>query len=392
MKSLNLNPVTKHAKAFIGLLSLLFIGVVVSSVTGWNPIVVASILFVASMFQSHNEGALNELVISDTSYSGTYASYFWVPATFGLQTIQKGLVYVQDGIKKKHTIDRINFANPLQPRQATPTSAGSFTIDGRALNPQDMMLYTEFNPRDFEANFLAEQLSRTLLARELPVTAENYMMQMALNRTFEQIETGIWIGSTQYQASGSAPAAPGTANYQLQFFDGFINKMVSDSAVNQISAPVTLTTSNILDKMNACIEKMTQVKKAIVSRANKYERLKFAVSPLTEELYTSALTTGLTFKGNMTNEGGTKPWRGYDVVAVAGMPDNTILFCESIADTSSNLYVGMNSMEDNNLQLMRLQNNSELFFLKGLMKYDVQYGFSDEVVLYTTLTPSDFGN
>ena len=50
----------------------------------------------------------------------------------------------------------------------------------------------------------------------------------------------------------------------------------------------------------------------------------------------------------------------------------------------------MNSTEDNNLQLMRLQNNSELFFLKGLMKFDVQYGFSEQVFLYTTLTTASF--
>jgi hypothetical protein len=39
---------------------------------------------------------------------------------------------------------------------------------------------------------------------------------------------------------------------------------------------------------------------------------------------------------------------------------------------------------------MRLQNNSELFFLKGLMKFDVQYGFSDQVFLYTTLNAGVF--
>jgi len=72
------------------------------------------------------------------------------------------------------------------------------------------------------------------------------------------------------------------------------------------------------------------------------------------------------------------------------MADDTIIFCEALADTSSNLYVGMNSTEDNNLQLQRLQNNSELFFLKGLMKYDVQYGFSEQVFLFTTLTSSSF--
>jgi hypothetical protein len=57
---------------------------------------------------------------------------------------------------------------------------------------------------------------------------------------------------------------------------------------------------------------------------------------------------------------------------------------------SSNLYVGINSTEDNNLQLMRLQNNSELFFLKGLLKFDVQYGFGDQAFLFTTLVIGDF--
>ena len=128
------------------------------------------------------------LVINDTTYAGTFASYFWLPATFGMDTIEKGGVYVQDGIKKSHTIGRVDFANPLQPRQATPTSSGTFTVDGRVLTPQDLEVYTEFNPRDYEQHWLAEELSKTLLARELPVTAENYMMQIGLERAFEQVE------------------------------------------------------------------------------------------------------------------------------------------------------------------------------------------------------------
>ena len=90
------------------------------------------------------------LNINDTTYSGTYASYFWLPATFGMDTIQKGGVYVKDGIKKKHTIDRMDFSTPLQERAATPTSSGDFTITGRVLTPADIMLYTEFNPRNYE--------------------------------------------------------------------------------------------------------------------------------------------------------------------------------------------------------------------------------------------------
>lgn len=327
------------------------------------------------------------LVINDTQYAGTFASYFWLPATFSMDTIQKGIVYVQDGIKKKHTIGRVDFTNPLQPRTPTPTSSGTFTVDGRTLYPQDMMCYTEFNPRDYEQHWLAEQLSPTLLARELPITAENYMMQIALNRTFESIEGALWMGSTDYQGN----YAVGTPQYQWQFFDGFLKKMVADNDVLRPATPeVALTTSNIATSFDSLLNLVASSKKALLSKPTRYERMKFLVSINTEQLYHTFITTSQTFKGVNTTDRGINLYKGYEVVPVAGMPDDTIVFTESVNDVSSNLYVGMNSMEDNNLQLMRLQNNSELFFFKGLMKYDTQYGFSDQVALYTTLTSADF--
>lgn len=333
------------------------------------------------------------LVISDTSYAGTFASYFWLPATFGMDTIQKGVVFVQDGIKKAHTIGRVDFANPLQQRQATPTTSGQFTIDGRVLNPNDMMLYTEFNPRDFEQHWLAEELSPTLLARELPVTAENYMMQIGLNRAFEQVELGLWQGSTSYTA------AIGTVgNGQLKFYDGFIKKMIADSAVLKVASPFPLTAAagdgstvyNIVDAFNALLQLVATNKKALLSRTSRYKRMKFLVSVNTEQIYQTFITTTQTFKGVNTTDEGINKFKGYEIVPLAGIPDNTIVFTECLPDTSSNLYVGMNSTEDNNLQLQRLQANSELFFLKGLMKYDVQYGFSDQAFLFTTLTSGSF--
>ncbi len=333
------------------------------------------------------------LVISDTSYSGTFASYFWLPATFGMDTVQKGVVFVQDGIKKQHTIGRIDFANPLQARQATPTTSGTFTIDGRVLAPNEMMLYTEFNPRDFESHWLAEELSPTLLAREVPVEAENYMMQIGLNRAFEQVELGIWQGSTTY----TAPIGS-TGNGQLKFYDGFIKKMIADSAVLKVASPYPLTAAasdgatvyNIVDAFNALIQLVATNKKALLSRPSRYKRLKFIVSINTEQIYQTFITTTQTFKGVNTTDEGINKFKGYEIVPLAGIPDNTILFTEALPANDSNLYIGMNSAEDNNLQLQRLQANSEMFFLKGLMKYDVQYGFSEQAFLFTTLTSSSF--
>lgn len=332
------------------------------------------------------------LAMNDVTYAGTFASYFWLPATFGMDTIQKGAVYVQDGIKKAYTIGRLDFSSPLQRRTATPTTGGTFTIDGRSLNPQDIMLYAEFNPRDFEQHWLAEQLSPTLLAREVPIEAENYMMQMALNRAFEQIETCLWQGSTTYTAIDGS-----TGNGQLKWFDGLIKKMVNDAAVVKFASPFALTNgvtsgsaTNILEALDGLIDLAAANKKAVLANSGRFKRLKFVVSVATEQIYQKATTTGLTFKGQLAQSGETMPWKGFQVVTCAGMADNTIVFTEATDASDSNLYVGCNSSEDNNLQLQKLQPNSELFFLKGLMKYDVQYAFSEEVFLFTTLTTGSF--
>lgn len=329
----------------------------------------------------------NGLVINDTSYAGTFASYFWVPATFGMDTVRKGAVYVNDGIKKKKTVGSIDFSNPLQPRKATPVQGSSqFTVTGRVLEPKDMMLYSEFNPRDYEAHWLAEQLSPTLLARELPVTAENYMMQIALNRTFEQIELGLWQGWSGYSAVTDAT----DPRYQIQYFDGFIWKFLNDATVKFAQSPAVLTTSNIGDAFEDAINTLTSAKKALLANPARYERLKFLVSIEDEQIYQKYLTTTLTFKGNNATEKAINKYRGYDVVAIAGLPKDTFVFCEVTGGPDSNLHVGMNSMEDNNLQLQKLQNNSELFFLKGLMKYDVQYAFGNQTYVWTTKTTNSY--
>lgn len=319
------------------------------------------------------------LIINDTAYAGDFASYFWLPATFGMDTVRKGAVYVQDGIKKSHTIGRVDFSNPLQPRQATPVQGKSqFTVDSRVLTPADIMAYAEVNPRIYESHWLSEKLSPTLLARELPVTAENYMMQIALNRSMEQVELGLWQGWTGY----NAVADPTDPRYQIQFFNGFIYKFLSDAQVTFAQSPAVLTTANI---GNAFYDALKNTSKRLLANPNRYKRLKYLVSIEDEQVYQDFLTTQ-TFKNNNTTDRGLNLYKGYEVVPIAGLPKDTFVFCECTGGVDSNLYVGMNSTEDNNLQLQRLQANSELFFFKGLMKYDVQYAFGNQTYVWTTKT------
>lgn len=329
----------------------------------------------------------NGLVIADNTYAGTYAPFMWVPATYSMDTVRKGAVYVNDGIKKQKTVGSIDFKNPLQPRRATPVQGSSaFTVTGKVLAPLDMMCYVEFNPRDYEAHWLAEQLSPTLLAREVPVTAENYMMQIALNRTFEQIELGLWQGWTGYNAVTDAT----DPRYQIQYFNGFLWKFLNDASIKFAQSPVALTSTNIQLAFQDAINTISHSKKALFANPAKYDRLKFLVSIEDEQIYQEYLTTTLTFKGNNTTERAINKYKGFEVVGIAGLPKDTFVFCEVTGGPDTNLHIGMNSMEDNNLQLSKLQANSELFFILGKMKYDVQYAFSDQTYVWTTLTTGSY--
>ena len=137
-------------------------------------------------------------VISDTTYAGEAASQFIVKAITGADTINGGHVYVKDGIKKKFTIPRfdVDYQDLIQDRQATPVSKGTMNVTGQAITPADYMIYTEFNPRDYEDHWFATQLNETLIDRSLPYTVESVVVQEVLKRHAKYFNKIIWNGDT----------------------------------------------------------------------------------------------------------------------------------------------------------------------------------------------------
>lgn len=329
------------------------------------------------------------LVINDTTYAGEAASYMIQRAVVGSDTIEKGCIYVEDGIKKYKTIPRIEVTNLFQRRAATPISQGTVTVDAKRIAPQDLMLYYEFNPRDYEAHWFAQMLNPKLLDTELPVTAENFMMMMTMKRTNEFFENHIWRGRKSYdiQGLGTDPTSVGgvATDAAYFYFDGLIERALSDSTTIQVPAPVALTggsAGNIIDKF--------QVAYKLVPPALLYKYgpggLKYLVSYADQQKYEDTMQKLTTFKNQDTSEKGINRYTGYDVVPLAGIPENTFFVCIAKPDIDSNLWLGINSTEDNQLELQRKQANSELFFVKGLFKMDSQIGFADQLVIYTLQT------
>lgn len=332
------------------------------------------------------------LNIIDQSYSGTYSEYFVTRSMFGMDTVRKRLVYVKSGIKKLHTIGRLDYVRPFKKRMAKPivnqNATNNFDFDGRTLVPQDVDIYEEINPRSFEKNQVSEILSETIIDREVPQTLQSQLVQLVLDRAGEQNEIGLWQGSTDYQALADEE----DPRFQIQWFDGYLKRMVEDAGINLSSiSPVTITTSNISTILDDLLTQATEKQKALVTSPDTFQIMKFIVSPKTAQIYTQYLRTGATFKGNPFNTGYIPPWGGYDVESVAGMADNTILFLKATDEAkTAQLWVGMNSTRDWQLKVAKTAAADETFFIQGKFKFDVNYGWSEEIFMYTTLTEADF--
>lgn len=323
------------------------------------------------------------MTISDTSYAGTVEAGFMITkATFGLNTVKKGVVYVKDGIKKTHNIPNVDITNVLQTYGATPTSAGTFVVNKVTITPSKAMGYVEFNPIDFQDHFYAEEQSKTLLARELPVTAENVMMQLFLNRQFEAIEKGMHVGSLGYTTGLTGSGA----NSQIKYFDGFIRKALVAGTYLPVGSPSAITSANILGKLDAAIALLPL---ALLSDDARFEKIKFMLSPLDWQKFEIA-SLALTNKGRDVNGVTIPNYRGFEIVTLAGLPESTFYLTKATADLESNLWVGTNAVEDLQIDLQKLQNNSSLYFMKSLFAFDVQIAKMEEFIMHTTKVVGDF--
>ncbi|MDF7809919.1 hypothetical protein [Hymenobacter sp. YC55] len=304
------------------------------------------------------------LTISDVSYAGEAASNFIVKSVVGNEIVSGGHAYVKDGIKKEFTIPRFQVGDVIQDRQATPTSPkGAATVDGRKLVPADYMLYDEFNPRDFEDHWFAAQLNPTLIDRRLPVTVESVIIQEYLKQHNKWLGGAILRGDTSRTDS-------------LKYFNGIVTRAIADAEVPKVASPVVLTVNNIAQAFRSTLNR--------VSADVLYEPgLKFFVSYKTAQLWEEAQQNPAALKGVDMTLAGINRFSGRTIVPLFGMPDNTILLGKGSADMGSNIWVGMNSVDDATVQFMKLQANSELYFIKMLMKVDTNYGYGQELALYT---------
>lgn len=334
------------------------------------------------------------LVLSTANYTQFEKDFFITEAVIGLDTINNALMYVATGCKNdQYVFPKLSASPELVPFTSTPSGNGTTTLSNRSITLGKFQAYEEFEPSLFENHWHKDQLADRLLARTLPVTFQNYLTTYYTQRAFVPVELGIWMGSTSYvtTSGGSGEALVG-ANRQIKYYDGIIKTALNATTpALQVASPGTITSANIISKMEAAKAKLATTTSgiAILGKADRYKRLKYVMGVLDYQKFEDALTN-TTYKNNDTTEKGINRYKGYEIVVVAGCPENSFIFAECTTDLTSNLQLCVTDMDNLSFEINRLQNNSTLYFYKAIMKMGVGIAKPQELVIHTTYVLADF--
>jgi hypothetical protein len=352
-------------------------------------LLVGATLFVASHFFKIPDNVLADVTITDTTYAGEFYDIFLMKMILGFDTMRKGLIKVQSGIKKKGNVGTIDIDSFIQAKQDPPKFGGNASVGGRPLVPDDVMGYMETDPSVFNDHWLAVQMNPALLDADLPATFESAAVNRIVQLNGNWMDKIYWRGVKDDAAIATAIASGLTAtDNNLIFTDGII-KICKDTldAANVILT--TSTTPAVALTKNNIIGKFDDIKAMILSSpdgaaAYNDPNFKFVVSYLTASLYGDAVKAQQ-YKGADVTQKASDSYDGKPIVSVGGIYDDTIWAGVATQDERSQLWMGCNEAdEETQFRIAKLQANSEKVFIKMLAKFCAQIAIPEQCWLYTT--------
>lgn len=316
----------------------------------------------------------------------------------GNDTYQEGLIHIKSDIQKKYTLPMVKLGNIIQDRKDTPDSSiGEYTYSERYLEPEDFMVYLEFNPRDYEQYYKFAQPDGNLVFRTLDPKIQATMLRLLMDKKNEYIGDSIWCsvkgGSTKSgitAPTGGTVLGGDTAGGTMKYFDGAVKRIIdnlnttdaNEKAGGQciLAGNTTLTTGEAVEAaLNTMWQKCpTQIRKST--------SLCFVTDWNVWDLYDQYLSNK-TMKYNDNTEVNKYRFKGKRIIPISGIPEHTIVLGNFSTGMDSNLWMGVDYPNDEEvIQIDKLQANSEKYFFKMLLKMDVNIVRPAEIVVWTAYT------
>lgn len=348
------------------------------------------------------------------TYAGEVLEDLLVYTAQGNDTYREGLIHIVPGIQKRKTLPHVSLGSIIQDNTPTPTSAqggagsngeNEYKFSERYLEPQDFMVYLEFNPRDFEEYWKPFQPDGELIFRELDPKVQATMLHLLVDRKDQYVGDSIWCSkkggadtkltsdsSDNVTIGGNSDAGP------MKYFDGFIVRCLDNLKANGVDAATRTdaqkneaATGKVVLAGSTAITTGEGVEKALYAmyrscpkKLRKSNKLAFVMGWELWDLYDQYLSSK-DVKYSENADVNKYRFKGKRIVVIDGIPEQTIALGKFTKDMDSCLWMGVDYATDQeSVKVEKLQANSELYFFQMRMKVDVNIVLPSEIVLWTT--------
>lgn len=333
-----------------------------------------------------------------TNYTGEVLEDLLTYTAQENETYKEGLIHIKSGIQKKYTLPTIQLGSVIQDHVATPNSSkGDYNFTERYLEPNDFMVYIEFNPRDFEQYYKPFQPTGNLVFRELDPKVQATMVRLLLEKKMEYINHAIWC-SADATTKGKITATSGNSEIgadddagPMKYFNGAIARMLINAAAASTDEEAkggqitNAGTGQFAD--GAAVEtELYNMWKVCSPKIRKKTGLVILMDYATWDKYDQYVSSK-EYKYTDNRQENQHMFRGKRIIPMVALPEDTIIIGQFTTGVDSNLWMGVDYANDENvLQIDKLQNNSELYFFKMLLKMDVNIVKPAEIVAHLPFT------
>lgn len=337
-----------------------------------------------------------------TNYTGEVLEDLLTYTAQENETFKKGLIHIKAGIQKKYTLPSVSLGSIIQDRKPTPVSPtdsqGEYTFAERYLEPNDFMVYLEFNPRDFEQYYKFAQPDGNLVFRTLDPKVQATMLRLLIEGKEEYINEAIWRSATaetkakySYSGTGTNPLGADNAYGPMKYFDGIIARILNN--INATDGSEDANSGKVVTAGNGTFATGEEVQtelynmwKAIPYQIRSSEALTILMDYATWDKYDEYLSNQL-YKNTDNRTENEHRFRGKRVLPMVALPENTIIIGKFTTGRDSNIWLGVDYANDVDvIKIAPLQNNSELYFFKMLMKMDANIVKPSEIVAHVPFT------
>lgn len=303
--------------------------------------------------------SVTNIIIPSTNYNGEVLGSILTQAFLGNEIAEKGVIHVEPGIEKKFSIPRMRIGKLLQKRIEQPESSdakGDITYDEKELNPEDMMVYTEFNPKSFESVWRKFQPTGNMVFYQLPPDVQTKMLDMILKETATEVG---WHFINGVKGSGDE-----------DFFFGIVSRIFADSEVNYASTTET-----------TWVKKLEALKNAIPAEIVDNPRLAIIMNTKDYSEYDTELKAQY---GKNIDPTGVREqaFDGTRIIRLAYWPKGLVIATLVGEGEESNLWAGVNLNNDGEtLFVDKVTNAGEKYFVKILLKADTNIAWGGYVTV-----------